>query len=342
MTDSALTKQTLWHANEPVILGIDEAGRGPVLGPMVYTAAFCLKSDQKALNALGVDDSKQLSEERREKMRLKIDNAPFLHTKTRVLSAAELSEGMLRRQRYNLNLISHDAAFGLLEAVINEGANVSEIYVDTVGDPLKYAAKFRERFPSIGKVVVSKKADAIYKIVGAASIVAKTTRDQHIRKWVFAEVERSARYMDCDNNLPVSFPIETGSGYPGDPATKNWIEQSCDAIFGFPSLVRFSWGTAKLILERKAVQVDWYVISVTSLYTLNSCRFNSNEFFFNVVRFVRACGFNLILLRLTGKLTKKRWKNQLENLKSRQRISNPFLLLKHPRVRVDLRRNERL
>lgn len=269
MTDLTTTGQMPWHANQPVILGIDEAGRGPVLGPMVYTAAYCLKSDEKALNALGVNDSKQLSEEQREKMRLKIDSAPFLHTRTRVLSAAELSENMLRRQRYNLNSISHDTAFELLEAVTDEGVSVSEIYVDTVGDPLKYAAKFRERFPSVGKVVVSKKADATYKIVGAASIVAKTTRDRRIRNWVFAEVERSSRYMDCDNNLPVSFPTETGSGYPGDPTTKNWIEQSCDAIFGFPTLVRFSWATAKLIMEKKAVKVDWCVLSNLSAYVFN-------------------------------------------------------------------------
>lgn len=269
MTDPSTTGQISWHANQPVILGIDEAGRGPVLGPMVYTAAYCLKSDENTLNALGVNDSKQLSEEQRERMRLKIDNATFLYTKTHVLPAAELSENMLRRQKYNLNLISHDTAFALLEAVIGEGVSVSEIYVDTVGDPLKYAAKFRERFPSVGKVVVSKKADAIYKIVGAASIVAKTTRDRCIRNWVFAEVERSSRYMDCDHNLPVSFPTETGSGYPSDPVTKNWIEQSCDAIFGFPTLVRFSWGTAKLIMEKKAVQVDWYVVLNLLVYALN-------------------------------------------------------------------------
>lgn len=246
-----------WHNHEPVILGIDEAGRGPVLGPMVYTAAYCLASSLPALKSLGADDSKQLSEEQRSALRVKLDNAPFLHYKTRILHAAELSEKMLRRHKYNLNLISHDAAFELVHQVLDEGISVDEIYVDTVGDPRKYENKFRERFPQIRKVVVAKKADATYRIVGAASIVAKTTRDKEVRDWVFVETERSSQYMDCDENWPVNYSSEFGSGYPSDPSTKRWIEASCDQIFGFPSFVRFSWGTAKQIMEKKAVPVDW-------------------------------------------------------------------------------------
>ncbi len=61
----------------PCILGIDEAGRGPVLGPMVYAAAYCPKTHIKALNALGADDSKQLTAEQREGLLEKISGAPF-------------------------------------------------------------------------------------------------------------------------------------------------------------------------------------------------------------------------------------------------------------------------
>lgn len=251
------TEDEIWSEGVPCVIGIDEAGRGPVLGPMVYTAAYCPKSSLQALNALGADDSKQLREEQRDALRVKIDNAPFLRSKTRVLSAQELSEKMLRKVKYNLNLISHDAALELVSDIIQDGINVTEVYVDTVGNPDSYAAKFRERFSQLSKVVVAKKADSTYRIVGAASIVAKTTRDKSIREWTFPEQERSSMYDVNDPNVAVSFSGPTGSGYPSDPSTKSWMAENCDEVFGFPSFVRFSWGTSKVILEKKAVVVDW-------------------------------------------------------------------------------------
>lgn len=254
-----------WHRNEPCILGIDEAGRGPVLGPMVYSAAYCPKSSTADLNALGADDSKQLSKEQRDNLRKKIDEAPFLQTTTYVLTADELSKKMLRKKKYNLNLISHDTALNLVQSALDEGVNITEIYVDTVGNPDQYADKFRNRFPQLSKVVVAKKADATYRIVGAASIVAKTTRDSHIREWVFPEEERSAMYGPNDANSCVEFARVRGTGYPSDPATKKWMEQSWDNVFGYPTFVRFSWGTSRVILEKNAVEVDWYVYLILSL-----------------------------------------------------------------------------
>ena len=77
-----------------------------------------------------------------------------------------------------------------------------QVYVDTVGDPDKYQAKLAARFPTVRKVVVSKKADSLFPIVSAASICAKVTRDDLLRRWEFEEA-----------NLDVS--REFGSGYPG-------------------------------------------------------------------------------------------------------------------------------
>lgn len=259
-------------ATEPYVLGIDEAGRGPVLGPMVYTAAFCLKSALQQLNALGVNDSKQMTEEQRDVLRAKIDGASFLRTATRVLPADELSEKMLRRVKYNLNLISHDAALNLVQAAMDTGANISEVYVDTVGNADTYAHKFRARFPSLSKIVVAKKADSTYRIVGAASIVAKTTRDRHIRQWNYPEQSRSQDLDIFSGNVPVMFTVEHGSGYPSDPLTKKWMDSNCDKIFGFPSFVRFSWGTAKLLLDKNAVQVDWYVAHYNRKFVISAER----------------------------------------------------------------------
>lgn len=255
----ANSEEEIWKERIPCVLGIDEAGRGPVLGPMVYTAAYCPKECLKALNALGADDSKQLTEEQRESLRVKIDNAGFLRSKTCVLSAQEISEKMLRKVKYNLNLISHDTALQLVEEVVAEGINVEEVYVDTVGNPESYAKKFRDRFPQIKKVVVAKKADATYRIVGAASIVAKTTRDRQIRDWNFVEEERSSSFSPNDSNMAVKFCGPLGSGYPSDPITKAWMQSNCDNVFGYPNFVRFSWGTSKTVLDKHAVRVEWYV-----------------------------------------------------------------------------------
>lgn len=238
------------------VLGIDEAGRGPVLGPMVYSAAVCRVDSLDKLEALGVDDSKQMSESDRETMRSRIESCPYLHYSSTILSAEELSAKMLRANKYNLNSISHDTALALVDRAYNQGIPISEVYVDTVGNPETYASKFRERFPRLRRVVVEKKADATYRIVGAASIVAKTTRDRMLKNWKFEEEEGGKNKNDM-----LTFGRDFGSGYPSDPRTKLWLKTHVDKVFGFPRLVRFSWSTVTVLLEKYAVAVHWYVCS---------------------------------------------------------------------------------
>lgn len=122
------------------------------------------------------------------------------------------------------------------------GVLLTEVYVDTVGDPEKYRIKLSERFPSI-KFVVAKKADSLYPVVSGASIVAKVTRDRALRDWVLDETAE---------NMTRNF----GSGYPGDPETKSWLEKHQHSVFGFPSLVRFSWGTCTSY-SKNMVEVVW-------------------------------------------------------------------------------------
>lgn len=251
------TEQAIWQSKEPCVLGIDEAGRGPVLGPMVYAAAVCPKSYLPNLRALGVNDSKQLKEEKRDLLRTKVESAPFLKYFERVLTAEYLSHSMLQTQKYNLNRISHDAALDLVQTALDDGIAVNEVYVDTVGNPEQYANKFRNRFPFLEKVVVAKKADSTYRIVGAASIVAKTTRDRLVKEWHFPEVARTANLHADNANMSVQFVGPTGSGYPSDPITKAWMDNNYDKVFGFPNFVRFSWGTSKTILAKNAVLVEW-------------------------------------------------------------------------------------
>ena len=232
--------------NEPCILGIDEAGRGPVLGPMVYGIAFCPISKNKDLKELGVDDSKALTEEKREELLQKLfDNKDYIGYAIHVLSPQYISSSMYRRSKYNLNTMSHDTAIDLVKKALEKEVQVAEIYVDTVGPPEKYQAKLQDIFPA-QNVTVAKKADSLYPCVSAASICAKVARDKCLKEWRFAE-----------KGLSKELTTDWGSGYPGDAVTKKFLRDNFDNFFGFPSIVRFSWKTAENILEEKGVPVNF-------------------------------------------------------------------------------------
>jgi ribonuclease HII len=109
--------------------------------------------------------------------------------------------GFFHRVKYNLNALSHDTAIGLIQSALDAGANIKEVYVDTVGPPEKYEEKLSRIFKGI-KVTVAKKADSLYPTVSAASICAKVARDLALSNWRFAE---------ASGNLGGEF----GSGYPG-------------------------------------------------------------------------------------------------------------------------------
>lgn len=235
--------------SEPCILGIDEAGRGPVLGPMVYGIAFCPLIKKEILNELGCADSKQLTEEKREIIFEQINQNDEAKSSIGwaidIISPNIISSSMFRRTKFSLNDISMDSAINLIRLALNSDVNIKEIYVDTVGPPDKYEIKLKKLFPQISKIIVAKKADSTYPIVSAASIFAKVTRDHALKIWNFKE---SIHFTN--NN-------EFGSGYPNDPITKRFLSENIDPVFGYPKLVRFSWSTIETALNGKAFNVEF-------------------------------------------------------------------------------------
>lgn len=228
----------------PCMLGVDEAGRGPVLGPMVYGIAYCPVEFAEDLKRLGFADSKTLTEEKREELvGVMEQRSESLGWMVEVISPTVICNHMLNMSKYSLNAISHDSAIGLIKQALDDGVCVTEVYVDTVGPPEKYQAKLQDIFPDI-KITVAKKADSTFPIVSAASICAKVARDRAIQTWRFPE------------GLSLN-PEEYGSGYPNDPATKKFLSAHVDNVFGFPSLVRFSWSTAEKLLEDNSATVSW-------------------------------------------------------------------------------------
>lgn len=231
--------------DEELRLGIDEAGRGPVLGPMVYSGFYCNAEHEKLLKEMKIDDSKKISELDRERMFIKLNQSmlPF-GWRVHILMPQDISAKMLQKQKYNLNELSHDTAISIIQHVLDRGCNLKEVYVDTVGKASVYQEKLQKIFPQL-KCTVTEKADALFPVVSAASICAKVTRDFILRKW---------KYEEPIVNIDQGF----GSGYPGDPITKKFLKNNFDPIFGFPSIVRFSWSTADNMLENSGDQIEWY------------------------------------------------------------------------------------
>ncbi|CAG9800825.1 unnamed protein product [Chironomus riparius] len=232
---------------EKCMLGVDEAGRGPVLGPMVYGISFCPVDKKSILKDLGCADSKQLTEDQRDEIFVNSNNKDYatesIGWAVDVISPNEISTSMLRRTKRSLNEVSMESAISLIKKALELEVNVTEVYVDTVGPPEKYQAKLQAIFPDI-KITVAKKADSIYPIVSLASICAKVSRDHALKVWTFRE--------------GIEVPSDGfGSGYPGDPVTKRFLK-NFEPLFGYPRIVRFSWSTASNALdENRAYTVEF-------------------------------------------------------------------------------------
>jgi ribonuclease H2 subunit A len=241
-----------------VVLGVDEAGRGPVIGPMVYGVFYLPVEIQQTLltHVYHFDDSKALTPAVRANLMKAVctENTDLYEScgwAIRSLSARDISAGMLKNGgAYNLNAQAADATINLIQGVLDSGVNVTEIYVDTVGLPAVYQKKLERIFPTI-KITVEKKADSLFPCVSAASVVAKVTRDVSCEK-LYEEYAR-VKGEEAD-------AAGWGSGYPSDARCVAWLKEALDPTFGWGNECRFSWGTVKDMLDAKGgpgTRVDW-------------------------------------------------------------------------------------
>ncbi|KAL3427615.1 ribonuclease h2 subunit a [Phlyctema vagabunda] len=237
-------------------LGVDEAGRGPVLGPMVYGLFYLpmVQSDALLKTTHHFDDSKVLTAGVRSALMETLctaDPATDLYANcgwaVDLLSARDIGANMMKPAgTYNLNAQAMDSTIALIRGVLRRGVNVKEIYIDTIGKPEIYQKKLEKIFPT-AKVTVAKKADSLYPCVSAASVCAKVTRDAALE--VLAE-----SYKDAEGE-------GWGSGYPSDARCSSWLKRNMDPVFGWGCETRFSWSTAKDMMDVKgsAARVDWPV-----------------------------------------------------------------------------------
>ncbi|KAE8145708.1 ribonuclease H-like domain-containing protein [Aspergillus avenaceus] len=264
-TNNIATKasnSTIPESHNYLVLGVDEAGRGPVLGPMVYSAFYLPHELHHSLLSrdYSFDDSKVLTPALRANLMrlLSTPGTPLFEScgwATKLLSAKDISSGMMRpgAGNYNLNAQAMDATVELIRGIVEDRKmNVREVYIDTIGNPTTYQQKLERIFPSL-KITVAKKADSLYPCVSAASVAAKVTRDVALElchrdllntQWF------GAQQLAANGNW--------GSGYPSDSKCVGWLRTNMDPIFGWGNECRFSWGTSKEMLEMKGgVRVDW-------------------------------------------------------------------------------------
>ena len=197
------------------VLGIDEAGRGSVLGPMVIAGVIVPEKMGKILERMGVKDSKRLTPNRRTILSRKLRK--MFEYEIVVISAREIDD--LRADGVNLNEIEKNA----MESIILK-LNPEKAIVDAVDVK---AERFQENLcKDTGiDVIAEHKADDKYIEVSAASIIAKAERDDYIK-------EINKEYIKSGG---------IGSGYPSDPTTKKFLANyTYDEM---PDFVRKSWAT---------------------------------------------------------------------------------------------------
>ena len=197
------------------ILGIDEAGRGSVLGPMVIAGVIVPEKMEKVLERMGVKDSKRLAPHRRTILSRKLKK--MFDYEIVVITAREIDE--MRAEGINLNEIEKNAMESILLKMNPEKAIVDAVDVK--------AERFQEnlRNDTGVNVIAEHKADDKYIEVSAASIIAKAERDDRI-----AEINKE--FIKSGG---------IGSGYPSDPKTKEFLTNyTYDEM---PDFVRRSWAT---------------------------------------------------------------------------------------------------
>jgi ribonuclease HII len=195
-------------------LGVDEAGKGPVLGSMFAAA---VRAEPERLPD-GVGDSKDIPPDRRERL------AVAIHEAADAVAVAEIPVERIDAADTDMNGLTVAAQAEALAGVATAG---DEGYADA-GDTnaVRFERNVADAVPVEIDLHAEHGADATYRIVGAASIVAKVRRDAHV-------ATLTAEYG------------EVGSGYPSDPATREFLREFVADHDCLPACARASWQTSQ-------------------------------------------------------------------------------------------------
>ncbi|UPM43880.1 ribonuclease HII [Halocatena salina] len=195
--------------------GVDEAGKGPVLGPMV---AACVVAQPDVLPD-GIDDSKKLSAARRESLTTRLREEPSVS-----VGVARISPARIDDPTTDMNTLTVAAHAEAISQVVSASTTGVVDGADT--DPARFARRVTDRVSVPVEITAEHGADETYSLVGAASVIAKVERD-------------SAIAALCEEYGDV------GSGYPSDSTTRAFLTEYVGEHGRLPDCARASWKTAK-------------------------------------------------------------------------------------------------
>ena len=203
-----------------LICGVDEAGRGSLLGPLVIAGVSLKRSKIRKLSSMGIRDSKKLTPVARERLYKKIiEYADDYYI-------ARINPKTIDRSVKNHQLNSLEAKY-MAKVIVKLKPNIS--YVDSCDVNPKRFGKEINKMAKRGKIRSYHHADSRFVIVSAASIVAKVNRDKAITKL-------------CKEH-------DLGSGYPSDRKTINFVSKYISDRKEIPSFVRKSWKPVQAMLK---------------------------------------------------------------------------------------------
>jgi ribonuclease HII len=214
-----------------LIAGVDDAGRGAVIGPLVIAGILAKKGDLSLLKELGVKDSKLLSPRRREMLAIEIKRIVQQHSVEK-LQPREIDVVVNSgRKLHKLNWLEAQTMAKVITTL-----KPDRVYVDA-SDVLeeRFKQHIVECLPFKVDIVSEHKADRNYVAVSAASIIAKVERDREI-------------------NLLEEVHGDFGSGYPSDARTVSFLERLMQTSEEYPEYIRKSWKPARRIRDGKGSQ----------------------------------------------------------------------------------------
>ncbi|MEM4511487.1 MAG: ribonuclease HII [Nanopusillaceae archaeon] len=207
------------------ILGIDEAGRGPVIGPLVIVGVQYIEEKIEDLIELGVKDSKELSREEREKIFEEI--IKIVDFKYKIISPSIIDHYVEKKGLNQLEFLNY--------CKIIEEFKSPKVFIDSfIKNSQKLKEKFEKTLSYKPELIVEVKADKKYPIVSAASIIAKVIRDMEIDK------------------IKKETGIDFGSGYPSDERTIKALKENYEILKDY---VRKTWFTVKKIKSEKQKKI---------------------------------------------------------------------------------------
>ncbi|MFO7833590.1 MAG: ribonuclease HII [Halohasta sp.] len=205
-------------------IGVDEAGKGPVLGPMVAAAVRAEAADLPD----GIADSKRLTPTKRESLASALRNSEAVDIGLGVVTVDEIDD-----PETDMNGLTVAAQVRAIAAVAKGG----ERAIVDAGDvsEARFGRRVTEGVASEGvdiTVAAEHGADDTHRLAAAASIVAK--------------VERDSRMAEVGSNYPDCGPV--GSGYPSDRTTREFLAAYVERHGDLPACARRSWSTCEDVL----------------------------------------------------------------------------------------------